>query len=120
MVSKLSWMLHTYCCSVTGADPPAEADPSPEQISLMSTKMVGLPILTAHGGRAQKSMKAKKWLLRQMGHLGPRRCQDLPVFLHGWLAGGFSRAVLLMLQHEPAPAGESKRAVATCGSDCMS
>ena len=30
------------------------------------------------------------------------------------------RAVLLMLQHEPAPAGEPKGAVTTCGNDCVS
>ena len=74
---------YRHHAEVTGADPPADAEPTGEQIAALKTRVVDrgespyadFSVLTPYGRRVQKQMKARSWLLQQDGTF---RALDVP------------------------------------------
>lgn len=66
---------YRFHVEITGADPPADAEPTAEQIAALKARVVDrgeapyadFSVLTPFGRRVQKQMKARSWMLQQDG-----------------------------------------------------
>ena len=66
---------HIWHIEMTGAEPPEEAEPTPEQLAALRDRVVtrrecpyaDFSILTPHGRTMQRQMKARSWVLQQDG-----------------------------------------------------
>jgi hypothetical protein len=98
---------YVYHVEVTGADPPPEAEPTPEQITVLRCKVVtrgeapyaDFSVLTPFGRRVQKHMKARAWLLQQDGTWRSQDIPGPPSFLSWAACWRVFRAVLFMLRY---------------------
>ena len=104
---------------VTGWDPPAEAEPTPEQIAALKAKVVirgeapyaDFSVLTPYGRRVQRQMKARSWVLQPDGTFKALEVPGPPTF-DAWKAcWRVYRAALFMLRSPGVPATASAAAV---------
>ena len=105
--------------ALTGWDPPAEAEPTPEQIAALKTKVVirgeapyaDFSVLTPYGRRMQKQMKARSWILQADGTFKALDVPGPPTF-DAWKACfRVYKAALFMLRYPGKPASATSPAV---------
>ena len=112
---------YRHHAEVTGADPPADAEPTGEQIAALKTRVVDrgespyadFSVLTPYGRRVQKQMKARSWLLQQDGTFRALDVPGPPSFDTWAACWKVYRSALFMLRYPPHAAGGPLRRVVT-------
>ena len=111
-----------YRCHVeiTGAEPPADAEPTSEQIAALRARVVergeapyaDFSVLTPFGRRVQKQMKARSWMLQQDGSFRALDIPGPPSFETWSACWKVYRAALFMLRYAATtPGGSPQRVV---------
>ena len=105
---------------ITGADPPAEAEPTSEQLSALHARVVergespyaDFSVLTPYGRRVQKQMKARGWRLQADGSFKATDVPGPPSFETWAACWKVYRSALFMLRFPPtAPGGPAVKVV---------
>ena len=106
---------------MVGSDPLENADPTPEQVTVMINKVVSrneapyadFSVLTPFGRRVQKAMKAKSWVLQRDGTWQSLEVPGPPSF-EAWAAcWKVFRTIMMMLRY-PADVTNRARQDAGC------
>ena len=106
---------------ITGAEPPADAEPTSEQIAALKARVVDrgespyadFSVLTPFGRRVQKQMKARSWMLQQDRTFRALDVPGPPSFETWSACWKVYRSALFMLRYSPATAGAEPRKVVT-------
>ena len=106
---------------IMGADPPTEAEPSIEQLTVMINKVVtrgsapyaDFSVLTPYARRTQKHMKAKGFMLQEDGSWKQSEVPGPPSFEAWSSCWDVYRTILLMMKHDPVHPGGDRKAVMT-------
>lgn len=109
---------------ITGADPPADAERTPEQLAALYARVVergeapyaDFSVLTPFGRRMAKQMKARGWMLQQDGSFKALDIPGPPTFDTWAACWKVYRAGLFMLRHPPATPGNPPLKVVTAAA----
>lgn len=110
---------------ITGADPPADAEPTGEQIAALHARVVvrgeapyaDFSVLTPFGRRVQKQMKARVWMLQKDGSWKAADIPGPPTYETWAACWKVFRAALFMLRYPVPPNGTEAPKVVT--SACL-
>ena len=107
--------------SVVGAEPQTDAEPTPEQITVLYNKIItrgdapyaDLSVLTPYGRRMQKQLKAKGYFLQEDGSWKQVEMPGPPNFQAWTACWRIYRVALLMFEHPAGATGGCGKAVVT-------
>ena len=110
---------------ITGADPPADAEPTGEHIAALHARVVvrgeapyaDFSVLTPFGRRVQKQMKARGWMLQKDGSWKAADIPGPPTYETWAACWKVFRAALFMLRYPVPPNGTEAPKVVT--SACL-